>query len=114
MASDRLMASMIQEHIEIVSGAAGPKPRIVGHRILVQDVVVWHEILGIAPVEIVHDHPTITLADVYAALAYYWNHRDDIERAIQEENVLIEQFHRGRTGASQEKLKRSNGENDRA
>jgi hypothetical protein len=38
--------------------------------------------------EIVHHFPTISLADVYAALSYYWDHRDDIERAIAEEAAL--------------------------
>ena len=72
----RVMADLIQEHIEIVSGADGPKPRVVGSRIRVQDVVVWNEKLGMAPDAIVLHYPTITLADVYAALAYYWDNRD--------------------------------------
>jgi len=37
------------------------------------------------PDEIVDHYPTITLADVHAALAYYWDHRDEIERAILRE-----------------------------
>ena len=36
-----------------------------------------------SPDEIVHAYPTITLADVYAALAYYWDHRDEIEQRIE-------------------------------
>jgi len=100
------MADVIREHIEIVQGAGGPKPRIAGHRIRVQDVVIWHEKLGLSPDEIVHHYPTITLADVHAALAYYWDHRDEIERAIVEEHVLVEEFRRGYTGPLQEKLKR--------
>lgn len=66
------MAGVIREHIEIVQGAGGPKARITGHRISVQDVVIWHEKLGMSPDEIACHHPTITLADVHAALACYW------------------------------------------
>ena len=99
------MAELIREHIEIVPGAGGPKPRIAGHRIRVQDVVVWHEKLGMSPDEIVHDHPTITLADVYAALAYYWDHRDEIERAIADEHALVEDLRRDYSGPLQDKLK---------
>ncbi len=99
------MADVIREHIEIAHGAGGPKPRIAGHRIRVQDVVIWHEKLGMSPDEIVHHYPTITLADVHAALAYYWDHRDEIERAIAEEHALVEEFRRGNTGPLQEKLK---------
>src|SRR5688572_15963856 len=99
------MVDVIREHIEIVEGPSGPKARIAGHRIRVQDVVIWHEKLGMSPDEIVHDYPTITLADVYAALAYYWDHRDEIERAITEEHDLIEEFRKSHTGPLEEKLK---------
>jgi len=98
------MADVIREHIEIVHGASGPKPRISGHRIRVQDVVIWHEKLGLSADEIVHHHPAITLADVHAALAYYWDHRDEIERAIAEEHALVEEFRRDHTSPLQEKL----------
>jgi len=33
-------------HIEIAPGIAGSRPRVVGHRIAVHDVVNWHEHLG--------------------------------------------------------------------
>ena len=100
------MADVIREHIEIVQGVNGPKPRIAGHRIRVQDVVIWHEKLGMSPDEIVHHRPSITLADVHAALAYYWDNRDDVERAITEEHALVEEFRRSYTGPLREKLKR--------
>lgn len=46
------MADVIREHIEIVQGPGGPKPRIAGHRIRVQDVVIWYEKLGLSPDEV--------------------------------------------------------------
>jgi len=79
------MVGVIEEHIEVVPGLGGPKARIVGHRIRVQDVAIWHEKLGLSPDEIVEQHPEITLADVHAALAYYWDHRDKIEQAFAAE-----------------------------
>ena len=88
------MADVIREHIEIVPGPGGPKPRIAGHRIRVQDIAIWHEKLGLSPDEILQRQPTLTLADVYAALAYYWDHRDEIERAIKAEHDLVEEFRR--------------------
>ncbi|MEH2027176.1 DUF433 domain-containing protein [Nostoc sp.] len=36
-----------------------------------QDIVIWHERIGLSPDEIIYHYPSITLADVYAALAYY-------------------------------------------
>jgi uncharacterized protein (DUF433 family) len=101
------VADVIRDHIEIVPGGTGPKPRIAGHRIRVQDVVIWHEKLGMSPDEIVDQYPTITLADVHAALAYDWNHRKDIKRAIAEEHALIEELRRNHISPLQAKLKRS-------
>lgn len=96
---------MMNKHIQVIPGPGGPKPRIAGSRIRVQDVVIWHEKLGMPPDEIVRHYPTITLADVYAALAYYWDHRDEIERAIQEEHALVEEFRNSHTSPLQEKLR---------
>jgi uncharacterized protein (DUF433 family) len=85
------MADVIREHIVIVQGAGGPKAVIAGHRIRVQDVVIWLEKQGMSPDEIVYHFPNISLADVHAALAYYWDHRDDIEQSIVEESALYEE-----------------------
>lgn len=41
------MESIISKHIEITPGICGGKPRIVGHRIKVQDIVIWHERMGV-------------------------------------------------------------------
>lgn len=96
---------MIREHIEIVQGERGPKARIAGHRIRVQDVAIWHEKLGMSPDEIVYNYPTITLADVHAALAYYWDHRDEIEQAIKDEDAYVEESRKGYVSPLERKLK---------
>ena len=59
----------------------------------VQDVVVWHDALGLSPEEIVSHHPGLGLADVYAALAYYHDHADQIRRHMAEDDVIAEAAH---------------------
>jgi uncharacterized protein (DUF433 family) len=88
------MVNVIREHIEIVEGAGGPKARIVGHQIRVVDVVEWHEKMGMSADQIVKEFPTISKADVYAALAYYCDHRDEIEAKIAEDEALVEEMKR--------------------
>jgi uncharacterized protein (DUF433 family) len=73
----------IAEHIAITPGVCGGKPRIAGHRIKVSQVAVWHERQGQSAAEIVAGYPGLTLADVYAALAYYHDHRDEIDAEIR-------------------------------
>lgn len=86
------LESVITEHIEIAPGVCGGKPRIAGHRISVQDVVMWHEEMGLSPREIVARYPSITLSDVYAALAYYHDHREVIDLQIAADDVLVAQL----------------------
>jgi uncharacterized protein (DUF433 family) len=79
----------LDQHIEITPGIAGGKPRIAGHRITVQDVAIWHERMGKSADEIAAEYE-LTLADVYAALTYYFDHRDEIDRSIREGNAFAE------------------------
>ena len=79
----------LDEHIEITVGVAGGKPRIAGHRITVQNIVVWHERLGKSPDEIASEYG-LSLADVYAALAYYFDHRAEIDRSIEASDAFVE------------------------
>jgi len=67
----------------------GGKPCIAGTRIRVQDVYVWHELQGLSVDEIVSRYPQITMADVYAALSYYWDHRDETHRQMAEDDDLV-------------------------
>ena len=86
------MVSVSTEHIEITPGVCGGKPRIAGHRISVQNIVIWHERMGMSPEEIAATYPSITLADVYSALAYYHDHRDEIIARINEDDAFVEEM----------------------
>ena len=83
------MARILDEHIEITPGIAGGKPRIAGRRITVQNVVIWHERMGKSADEIATEYD-LTLADVYEALAYYFDHRAEIDESIREGEALVE------------------------
>jgi uncharacterized protein (DUF433 family) len=76
-------------------GVRGGKPRIAGHRITVSDVAVWHERMGMSPDEIVAEYPSLGLSDVHYALAYYFDHRDEIDREIREGEQFAERFRAG-------------------
>ncbi len=59
-----------KSHIESTPGTCGGAPRIAGSRIRVSQIVLLTE-SGASPDEIVASYPHLTLADVYAALAFY-------------------------------------------
>ncbi len=78
----------VPAHIEVTPAVAGGKPRIAGHRITVQNVVVWHERLGLSADEIAGEYG-LSLSDVYAALAYYYDHREEIALAINADEEFV-------------------------
>lgn len=79
----------LDRHIETTPGVAGGRPRIAGRRITVQNIVIWHEWMGRSADEIASEHD-LTLADVYAALAYYYDHRSEIDGSIQDGETFVE------------------------
>jgi uncharacterized protein (DUF433 family) len=83
---------VIREHIVRTPGTCWGKPRIAGTRIKVEQVVIWHERMGMRPEQIVSEWPHLTLADVYAALTYYHDHRDEIDRDLDEGERLFEEL----------------------
>lgn len=78
-----MSAKTLDQHIETTPGVSGGKPRIAGHRITVQNIVIWHERMGKSADEIATEYD-LTLADIYAALSYYFDHRDEVDRDIEE------------------------------
>ena len=105
------MASAVS-HIEITPSVCGGKPRIAGHRIRVQDIVIWHDHLGMSPDEIVSEHPGITLADVYAALTYYHDHLDEIRRDIDSDEELVRSLQNTTPSKLLQRLTRHDGGTD--
>ncbi|MBD2678702.1 MULTISPECIES: DUF433 domain-containing protein [Nostoc] len=101
-----MLIPVIKEHIEITPDVCGGKPRIAGHRIRVQDIVIWHEQMGMSPDEILYHYPSISLADIYAALAYYHDHREEIRQQIAADEEFARQLQEQNPSLLAEKLKR--------
>ena len=78
----------LDRHITATAGTLGGKARVTGHRISVQDIAIWHDRLGKSVDEICADYG-LSLAEVHAALAYYYDHRDDIDRHIKETDAFV-------------------------
>jgi uncharacterized protein (DUF433 family) len=82
-------------HIVHTLGLLGGEARIEGQRTRVRDVVAARDRGGMTPQEIAATvYPGLTLAQVYAALAYYEDHREEIDRAFEDETRFLEQFRR--------------------
>ena len=93
----------LDEHIEATPGVVGGKPRIAGRRITVQDIAIWHERVGRSADEIAAEHD-LELADVYAALAYYFDHRAEIDESISEGEAFVAALREGTPSKLRDKL----------
>jgi uncharacterized protein (DUF433 family) len=76
------------EHIEF--DAAGT-PIIVGTTMKVVELVTAHLAHGWSPAELHFQHPYLTLGQIHAALAYYWDHQAALDAEIERRWQLSEQ-----------------------
>jgi uncharacterized protein (DUF433 family) len=88
------MQTTVVPTIEMTPGTCGGKPRIAGTRIKVSLIATLSERNRMTPDEIVEAYPHLTLAQIHAALAYYWAHRDEIEEEIRREQQFVEDLER--------------------
>ena len=87
-------------YIVMTPGICGGRPRIDGHRIRVQDIAIEHEWQAMSAEEICREHPSLTLAQVHAALAYYFDHRDEILAEIEADRQFVEEFKQQHPGST--------------
>jgi uncharacterized protein (DUF433 family) len=99
MASETQIPQTQYAHIVHTPGTVGGEARIEGHRIRVRDVVLARDLDGLSPEEIAASvYSSLTLAEVYSALAYYEDHRDEINRAAEREKRFVEEFRQQHPG----------------
>ncbi|HEY8750612.1 MAG TPA: DUF433 domain-containing protein [Tepidisphaeraceae bacterium] len=99
-----------KNHVVCTPGTRGGKPRVAGTRICVQDIYQWHEIEGQSAEAIVKGFPHLTMGDVYAALAYFWDNRDQILADIKRQDQLFEEMKQRSPSKLREKLRARQGD----
>lgn len=72
-------------------GICGGRPRIEGSRITVQNIVIDTRV-GLTPEEILESKTHLSLAKIYAALAYYYANKEEIDADIAAEESAWERI----------------------
>ena len=93
----------VSGRIEIRPGYAGGEPHIKGRRIKVRNIVYWHKRMGLTLDEIAYEY-SVGLTDIHAALAYYYTHRDAIDRDIRDQEAFDEALEKAPTQEAKRKL----------
>ena len=99
----------LDDHIQLTPDTAGGTPRIRDRRITVQDIAIWHDRLGKSADEIAAEYD-LTLADVYAALAYYFDHREEIDARMTEDRAFAQALRARTPSLRDQKLRSLRGE----
>jgi len=71
-------------HITKTTGVCGGQPTIDNTRVRVKNVVALLQ-EGKTPEEMLVQYPDLALAQIHAALLYYYDHPAEIEAALKEE-----------------------------
>jgi len=77
------------EHIAI---GADQVPYIAGTTMKVVDLIVEHLAYGWSPAELHFQYPYLSMGQIHSALAYYWDHAEEIHAAIENRQRLIAQL----------------------
>jgi uncharacterized protein (DUF433 family) len=79
-------------HIVKTPDTCSGLPRIEGTRITVNQVVREVVRLRWTPEEVMIAHPHLTLAQIHAALAYYFDHVEEVDSSLQHGDQLEEEL----------------------
>jgi uncharacterized protein (DUF433 family) len=81
--NDKTIVHTDHPHIVIAQGVASGEPIILGTRIMVRTIVEQYQ-LGNSIVTILWDYPQLSSAQVHDALAYYHDHKEDMDKLLNQ------------------------------
>jgi uncharacterized protein (DUF433 family) len=78
---------------------------LAGTRMRVSMLVALREAQGDTPERLAEEFPSLSLAQIYAALAYYYAHRAEIDAERHEEHRFLEEWLQTHSQPTREELK---------
>jgi uncharacterized protein (DUF433 family) len=82
-------ASVPYPHVEIdAEGIA----YVAGTTMKVVELVMAQDAYGWSPEELHFQHPYLSPGQIYGALAYYWDHKEELDADIERRDRLVEQL----------------------
>jgi uncharacterized protein (DUF433 family) len=85
------MSTVAYPHIEITGDGHA---RILGTGFKVRMLAEEHQLSGADAIELQRAHPHLSLSQVYSALAYYYDNKEEIDREIADLRAMAEHMRR--------------------
>jgi uncharacterized protein (DUF433 family) len=67
-------------------------PMIAGTTMKVIELVLDHLAYGWSPEELHFQHPHLSLGQIHSALAYYWDHKAELDQDIERRLQVVDQL----------------------
>ena len=80
-----MSTGVVHPYVTFREDIGGGRAIIAGTRTRVANIVAYHK-LGLSAEELAGEFPHLTLSQIYDALSYYYEHREEIDREIDEES----------------------------
>ncbi|GEM_PF-770664 len=81
----------VYPHITKVEGVCGGRPCIDGSRVRVVNIVSLQK-EGCSPEQMLAEYPDLDLAQIHAALTYYYDHPEEIDAYTAEDEAWDERY----------------------
>lgn len=85
------MSQVATQYAHIVVGEDGV-PRIEGTTTKVIEIALDQKVFGWTAEEIYLQHDYLTLSQIYSALAYYWDYKEELDEDIERRRQYVEQM----------------------
>jgi uncharacterized protein (DUF433 family) len=69
-------------------------PVIAGVNTKVAELIAEVHLHGLSPEELCYQLPHLSLGQIYSALAYYWDHKEEVDRDLQHRSEKAERLRR--------------------
>ena len=83
----------VYSHITKIPGVCGGKATLDGRRVRVMDIVVLHQ-QGETPEQMLEAYDFLNLAQIHAALSYYYENPEEIDAQLKADEEWDERFER--------------------
>jgi len=81
-------STVVYEHVQLDSQGV---PVIAGTTMKVVELIMAQMSHGWSPEELHFQHPYLTLGQIYSALAFYWDHKQELDADIEQREQFARQ-----------------------
>lgn len=94
------------EHIQVTEDQV---PMIEGTTMKVVELITNHLAYGWSPEELHFQHPYLSMGQIHSALAYYWDHKTELDQDIEERLESVDQIQKATSSSSLVKRLKAKG-----